>query len=345
MPFKNIKNIEANILVKPNPFAPEEWPYPAPFNQVCIGDLHANCLGLLYYCLKVGLVDISESDYEYLSQIYYKKVDDLTENDLAQFDRILNNITIVNEKILLRLIGDELSDRGMNDYFILKFLLRLKKLKINYEILLSNHGIEFVIAYENYLLKNNKEFYPCYIRGIQRSSTTNLSILVKRGLVKIEEVSQIVEECYKPHLKLLSYSLEQNEKSITIFSHAAIDVDIILILANRLNVLFDSSSPIKLAETIERINQVFSSILYQNGMISLYVLKKEGLSFANQVSKSFTRVDNVIYFIVWNRNYNELERKKLYSGHPDFPHLSYTIFYGHGHDMSDPDHNDDHVFA
>jgi hypothetical protein len=45
-----------------------------------------------------------------------------------------------NKKRLIRLIGDELADRGANDYLTLLLLGKMKDLELKYEIIWSNHG-------------------------------------------------------------------------------------------------------------------------------------------------------------------------------------------------------------
>ena len=90
--------------------------------EITIGDLHANAMKLMFLLVKHGIAtDLTEANYDRLAEIYNTSVEELTKDILTEFNQILDTVTFRSEA-LVRLIGDELSDRGSNDYFVLKIL-------------------------------------------------------------------------------------------------------------------------------------------------------------------------------------------------------------------------------
>ena len=114
-----------------------------------LGDLHGNALKLLFFLTYLGIFQINEEIYKRLVHIYHTPTAALTQELLDEFDFIVGDIPILNRTLLVRLIGDELADRGSNDYFTLRILEKLYLEEIPIEILLSNHGIGFIEAYED----------------------------------------------------------------------------------------------------------------------------------------------------------------------------------------------------
>lgn len=284
--------------------------------QITIGDMHANALKFLYFLVRHGVItNMTGAQYETCASIYMKNVDDLTAADLDQFNHILDSLQF-NTDATVRLIGDELCDRGANDYFILKLFQKLHQHKVPVETVLSNHGTEFLLAHET---KN--KFFPTIMEPHHTTSMTNLQILIARKLVSHEEVTTMVNEAYKPHCKLLSYSLSKDKKSITLYSHAPVDVSIVRALASKLKVPFSDKSPLNLGKTIHAINKEFAKHLANktvNTLLSASVLFN---------GYDVERIDPLKYpieFIIWNRDLTMLNRSAFHKG--------YSITYAHGHD-------------
>jgi len=127
-------------------------------SEVTIGDLHGNSMKLMFMLIKHGVAKgISDDDYKNLVEIYKKvpskapwhgeEVKELTKKDITEFNQILDKL-VFNTEIGVRLIGDELADRGSNDYFTLKILEKLRKNNVPVEITVSNHSIDFLHATE-----------------------------------------------------------------------------------------------------------------------------------------------------------------------------------------------------
>jgi hypothetical protein len=293
--------------------------------QITIGDLHANAMKLMFMLVKHGIAtNINEIDYNKLVQIYTTDTKDLTKDVLAEFNKILANIKF-NSDSTIRLIGDELADRGNNDYFTLKILEKLNEHKVPVEIIVSNHGIEFIEAYEK-----QKDFHPCMLsRHDHASSMEKLQFLVEKKIVTREEILKIVNEAYKPTLRAISYSLSEDNKKITIFSHAGIGLNTIKSLAQKLEVNYNDITAVDLAQTIDNINERFQKHVQNNTVNELYTRKNMEYGYSGYVDLS----DAPFEFIMWNRLYDHINRPAVHSG--------YNVNFVHGHD--DRDRNKDNI--
>lgn len=89
--------------------------------QLTLGDLHGNALKLLNTLIKHHVMDLDEKSYTDFADVYIKKTEDLMPDDMKKFNSILEKITFNPraKDFFIRLIGDELADRGSNDYFTL----------------------------------------------------------------------------------------------------------------------------------------------------------------------------------------------------------------------------------
>ena len=288
-------------------------------NSDTIGDLHGNALKLVFFLLHEGVCSLSAEQYERLVKIYYTKCNILNARLLAQFDEIIASMTILNHRTLARLMGDDVAERGSNDYFTLTILTKLRQHKVPVEILLSNHNLGFIEANES----KNRLKYKRLPNG-QASSLDNLQHLIDRKLVTRARVAEMVDNAYKPMVKALSYSLDPAKNSITIYSHAPIDIKVIYFLAKKLQVPFADNTSLELASTIGNINRRFAAHLRDNTTSTLYdrnqIGKKDALKAAT--------ANNPIEMLTWNRNYDIIDRKPI--------HKKYAVNYVHGHDPDGP---------
>lgn len=303
---------------------------PTDATQITIGDLHANAMLFLYFLAEKGVIKISDAHYERLKNIYLKNPTlsserdesevPLSQEDILEFNTIIDELE-VGEKPLVRLIGDEICDRGQNDYFIFKILNKLKKSGVPTEILLSNHGIEFLIPYEN-LSDDVSELGAPNINFFgQARSLNNMRMLIQEGLITREEVDELVKEVYGPNLKLISYSIDQND--ITIYSHAGIDLETIRFMALKFRdfgVVYNDDSIEDLARTIDAINDVFAEHVKSGTVHKLPV----------NLTAPPNAEEDPVTFALWNREYSGLKRNKEHKG--------YNVFYVHGHDSQEPTH-------
>ncbi len=305
-----------------------------PGSQITIGDLHGNAMKLLFMLIKHGIAThINEADYETLVRIYqitetkfrpgigfdFSK-NKLKEIDLLRFNRILAKIEFKNTSTL-RLIGDEMADRGSNDYFTLKILEKLKEHQVPVEILLSNHSVEFIEAYET-----QTDFKPPRLSREHAVSMFNLQNLLDQGLVSRGEILALVNKAYKPALRAISYSINEDKTEIFIYSHAGIGLNTIKSLAKKLNVVFNDKSASELAQTIDRINTVFQEYVQTNTIYGLYhpdVLRQ------GYFGRSISEEARPLEFIMWNRDYSGIcnARPEQWNG--------YQLNFVHGHDQKE----------
>lgn len=286
----------------------------APGKQITIGDLHGNAIKLLFLLVMHGIAkNLSDSDYNELVTIY--KTRPLQTENKNQFNSLLNKIKF-NKDTLIRFIGDELADRGCNDYFTLKLLEKLYINKVPVEILLSNHSVEFIEAYER-----SEDFYPAMLSNSHTSSMVELQKLIETGVVTREEIIKLTHS-YKPTLKLISYSLDIASNTITLYSHAAMGINTIKDAAKQLDVLYSDLNAIALAQTIERINKKYQSLVQSNKVHTLYN------SYAMNAGYSgyYDLTETPIVLLMWNRLYEEniIERPEQLNG--------FNLCYVHGHD-------------
>lgn len=289
--------------------------------EITIGDLHANSMNLMFMLVKHGIAtNINENEYNELVKIYKTKVNDLTRKDIDRFNTILSKIKF-NKNCLVRLIGDELADRGQNDYFILKILEKLDEHKVPVEILISNHSIEFIEATE----KQNNFDESMLHQGNHATSMMNLQTLVDKKIVTKEEILDIANESYKPSLRAISYSLSEDQKEITIYSHAGIGLNTIKSIAQKLNLEYKDATASDLVQTIDAINVQFQIHVQNNTINTLY--SRENISKA-YYNLNYVLSDAPFEFIMWNRRYDEIDRP--------IEQYGYKLMFVHGHDSNDP---------
>ena len=216
--------------------------------HISLGDLHGNALKLIHILVEEGVVDLNETQYNSLRDIYDTEVNQLTEERLTTFQTIIEQANINLDKAVT-LIGDELADRGNNDYFTLLVLKKLHQSKVNLNILLSNHSAEFIRDYEKVKFTG---FYKLG-RG-QGQSLAKMQFLIGKGLIIEGEVREIVEQCYIPKAKAISYTLSP-EGDITLFSHAPIGLETVQGLATKFNIPYNDKTPKELIQTIDKINK------------------------------------------------------------------------------------------
>ena len=112
------------------------------YTHVSLGDIHGNALKLMYILIEEGVLKVTSEQYATLHRIYMIPVIKLTKEDIKDFENIVS-ILPINPQKAITIIGDELADRGNNDYFTLLILKKLHKAGLNIDIMLSNHSVEY----------------------------------------------------------------------------------------------------------------------------------------------------------------------------------------------------------
>lgn len=290
-------------------------------SQITIGDLHGNAMKLMFMLVKHGVAtNINQADYATLVLIYQKPVTQLTKEDLNQFNDILNKIKF--NKATIRLIGDELADRGSNDYFTLKILEKLNEQNVAVEIMISNHSVEFLQACEKF--PETGHFHAPMLQCGHADSLERLQGLVEQGLVSPEEVLSIAKRAYKPALKVLSYTLSEDKTDIIIYSHAPTGINTIKTLAEQFEVPYKDSTSTELAATIDAINAKFQHYVQTNTVSTL--CPEEAMMQGYGGCADLTK--HPLVFSMWNRNYRLIDRP--------MSKADYHLGYAHGHDSQDP---------
>jgi len=237
-------------------------------SQITVGDLHANGQKFMMLLIKSNALIISEHDYYLFNAIYHKSIDELVAEDLDTFKSILTRAKVfeVRKDMLIRLGGDEFCDRGNNDYFVLKILEKIGIEHLPSEILFSNHGWEFIKVYEQGIM-DHKSYLETTGYG---KSLTNLRKLIEKKLVTEEEVMEIIKNYYQPNLKVISYSLDESQNILTIYSHAPIGINTIKKLAENFKIEYADVTPYELSKTIDQINAKFSKAVMQNKVMETF---------------------------------------------------------------------------
>jgi len=312
MPKKVIKIQSVNIYTYPKLVI-----HAKQATQIVLGDLHANAIKLVYSLILHGVVEIAEDDYARLVEIYQCAVDELSDGDLSDFNMIINKMSVkTTTHNSLLFLGDELADRGQNDWFILKILHRLHHAGIKFDILLSNHGFEFISAHE----RETPVFTIKQMNAELTASLMNLQKLIDYKLITRSSIDAMLAESYYPHLKLLAYSIDQQE--INIFSHAPIDLDVIKNIAFQFqldDVEYHDETMFALANTIDDINQEFKQRVQDKCVNEL-------VRGQTRAQREAGFLNDPINFLIWNRNQRHLKR--------DLIHQGYRVLYVHGHDST-----------
>lgn len=269
-----------------------------PHSEFTFGDLHGNTIKFLFILIKQGIVsDLNEIQYYKLLTIYNKSTRQLTQEDIQEFKEIIQAMK-VNKNCFVRLIGDELGDRGNNDYFTLLILEKLHQEQLPMEILISNHGAEFLGCYAN-----RQKFQPSIIVE-QTSSLHNVATLINKKLLSVQEVGNLTNNVYKPYLKAISYSLSEDKNEISIYSHAPIAISTVKLVANQFCVAYEDSSAEKLAQTIDRVNAEFKRHVDAN-------------TISSQLQEN-----HPLHIVIWSRDL-DIDRKSQ--------HENYHVNFIHGH--------------
>jgi hypothetical protein len=240
---------------------------------------------------------------------------------IVQFRLFMQQIKINDPTTLIQLIGDEVGDRGSNDYFTIVLLDFLKRNDVSVTKLISNHGHEFVSAYERML--TGFEFEPAgTLFPSQSVSISGLKLLLDLNIIDKEELTSLVES-YKSSLKIIDYLL--HDDGITLISHAPIRFDVLKKIARHMGVVYDDSTKEALATTIDKVNTKFAVAVAENRVHKLYELG----DFDAENMSATAVAQNPLEYVMWNRwnaakDNSPKARPASVNG--------YAVHYVHGHD-------------
>lgn len=242
---------------------PTVIPFDAKNRHVGIGDLHGNALKLIYILIEQGFLEgISEENYKTLKDIYYRNYDSVQDEgqrdsqikrDLDNFRSIIES-SIVNTKRSLTLIGDELADRGRNDYFTLLVIKKLHESHLDCDIILSNHSIEFF----RITAKLMPSLALPYIKSIE-----GLRYLISRAIINKAEVAKLIAAHYIPLIKAIGYTLSPRIEELTLYTHAPVGLEIVQPLAKWLGTPFSDKNLGLFLNSIDFINDKMKRLMYR----------------------------------------------------------------------------------
>jgi WipA-like, phosphatase domain len=288
------------------------------YGEYTVGDLHGNGLFLLHFLIRIGIIqEISHEDYDWFVNFYNKYPDQISREDFERFNRIIDSTKVDNSKFV-RFLGDIVADRGHNDYFVLKILHHLHLAVVKYEIILSNHGSEFIVMRQGGLFA--RDYDPITIKADHVNSCLMLFDAEKNNLIDGSKVKEFIDEAYLPKIKAVSY--DKSNLGITVYTHAPVGVDMLIDLHEYVcpvpDAKFNYDDIDSLANSLESINKSVSTFIEKNNFLGEYII----LSEESDEDEDDCEDTTVLKDFVWNRSPIELT-------HPD--DLSISVDFVHGH--------------
>lgn len=247
------------------------------------GDQHGNTKLMLWSAINSGAVTLPEEAYREFVSIYnanhhetylldsngdYKNK--LESWQVSAMERILEQIRVVNPNILLGYLGDLIGDRGSNDLFTLMLLRRLKELGLRVNIVVSNHDMYLLSAYEaaKHVHSTNpdgdfiQQFKQLYHQSAnQYPSGLRLIAALEDGIITKSEFCDLMES-YKSHLLAIDYSFEKEPtEKLVINTHGAVGLEAIRFYAHKFGINYKDGTARELMTTIDKINHEFKTAL------------------------------------------------------------------------------------
>jgi|GEM_PF-4887152 len=294
---------------------------------VTLGDLHGNAAKFINLLIQEGIAEVPPEIFETLIENY--QISDTAMVTKEYFP--LDQVTLKKPCPNLRLIGDDFADRGKNDLliaFIYQFLDNQKDFR--FEVLASNHGIEFLRQYAYGLNPPDGEQLKLHYRSDVLDvngqpqdyssfgrSYHNLRKYFQWEAITVEEVNELIHKHYLPHLKLLSCEIN-NDNEVTLYSHAPIkNLDLIQALAEKVfDTPFAANTPQQLKETIEKLNEKFQEIVLDREKLHQFFEENQSNPIKNEIFSDFL-----------NNRYSDITNSIEHSQTPP----PYKIINVHGH--------------
>ncbi len=340
---------EVDIYQLPPPEVVAEWITRT--GEITIGDVHANNLYLLHLFLRFGIVSgINQAEYQELVAIYqlgYHEFATKGQQNRDRFNEILKNENVKWRNTLkVRLLGDEKFDRGKSDGEM-DIVLRLAYDNgVLSTINASNHTEEYIYACEKNTFSSGSgrpSARAVILEDLHaQSAVMGLDLELQYGITTVEEVLDNYEIIYLSCLELISYTLDEENRILTIFSHAGIGIKEIIHLAKKFYEKFDQTHEgLTFLEILNMIQTKFHEHVIAKTVHTLYDKGKLNKFY---YSKKLSCEEAPVEFILWNRNYAGLQRPAQLDdfsidGYEDIQWAKglegYTINWVHGHDKSE----------
>jgi hypothetical protein len=279
----------------------------------CQGDAMALLRALVRFGIAAWPEPSANATYLQLANIYEKKTDLLSAEDIQAFETAITSLEIKDQSKHLRLLGKVLASEGKNDLFTLMILDKLRTAKVPYVITLSSHDASFIAAYEknqHHKLDDSPEF-------LLDRSLLNLRTLLKKDLFPIGRLDAMITQAYFEKMELINYSVSGN--TLTLYTSPAMGFDIIKTLATQFHIAYVEEPLDKLTATIDSINELIRSYIKQGKLTEFF-----------NIIDGLPPEKSVIREAIWNRvfaNYLLLNRWKSTVGTTQlkYVHLSDSI--------------------
>lgn len=298
--------------------------------ELTIGDLHSNALLFIYFLQQHKIMSLTDEQYAELVKNYVA-LEQAKETQLSDEDIILKTkaiIKIIEEasiinKPKLRLIGDEMADRGVNDLFILLLLKKLYENHVPYKILLSNHGLCFISLFLGWCKQSKQNNWM--MNPSQMTSFDALKSSVDLKICEFKQIEQWVLNFYFPFIQVIDYSLCPQSQRLTLYSHAAIGYNDLISLAFYTKTPFRADNMLELAQTLEHIEHQFKKNIFPQ--VCDLLLNITDIDDSDAASSYFSKfMNSIIWKICWNRDYSFIMLHRPASLN------SFFMRYVHGHD-------------
>jgi hypothetical protein len=149
------------------------------------------------------------------------------------------------------LLGDEVADRNGCSIWMLYIFKMLHEIDFPFVIIFSNHGYELLYNYEK-----NEPFQGHYMsEETFIASLIALQTIIDNGVISRSEVDALIERYYIPHLKLIDYSINKDNR-LTYYSHSHAGRNTIMWLAYE----FGIENHEDFSNTIEQRKEILEQI-------------------------------------------------------------------------------------
>lgn len=192
--------------------------------SVTVGDLHGNFLRLLHFLVLHAVIEISEFAYQAFVSDYYSQSAMRSKEDFDSFcDRLQHEIQVITPTITVRYIGDTLADRGANDLYTLMLFKKLNESGVPQRIILSNHDMEFIMAYEQRQWGSTGMMQSTLLPADQTKSLVALQNALIAGICTEEAFESCVDDHYLPIVQVFDIEISEATREIFLFNHAPFD--------------------------------------------------------------------------------------------------------------------------
>ena len=263
--------------------------------QLTMGDAHGNVIRMIHFLVYQGVMIIEPQEYQNLVIKYHElaklfmdlnqlihcdasdekisAIVDRIEVLIPEFIQIMTTKSRFNTVGLVRFIGDITGDRGVLDYLVLKLLECMKNAGVLFEIMLSNHDLNLIVFYEFCLNNPAMEIEMGRIAAkfttFPNDSTNNMLIMIEFEVLDRHEICKTIDYCYKPALKLISYSINDSGTKGNIFTHAPTQADVIPAIARRLGLNLHVSSVHAFLSSLDAINRAIHVYVQANMLMDI----------------------------------------------------------------------------